>query len=327
MRGVTETTPTSKDAMKQNPTIDWNKYFDRAHWHPLANLFPVMTEEEIESLASDIKKNGLEDPIVLFEDKVLDGRNRLLAMELANLPLRQECFVHFRNVKDPKCSWGDCADSPLAWIVSKNLHRRHLTTSQRAAVAVEMEPLFADEAKKRQGARTDIKANLPESSTGQARDKAAAAMQVSPRSVQDAKKLKKEDPKAFEQVKAGKKTINAARAKSQRPPAVNELTETFYVIRRKSDGAFYQRGHDVGSAGRFVSNLFTNGTDYGEGFEVATPYVVDEKDEDTEIYWHPEGKRGRAKMARDEWEWVKVQATYHLTAVPQTKDSKGEEAA
>jgi hypothetical protein len=235
--------------------MNWEKYFDKANWHQLANLFPVMTEEEIADLASDITKNGLEDPIVLFEDKVLDGRNRLLAMELANLPLREECFVHFRNIKDPKCSWGDCADSPLAWIVSKNLHRRHLTTSQRATVAVEMETLFAEEAKKRMlaGKKPDPSTN---SGQGKASEKAAAAMQVSPSSVQVAKALKKEDPKAFEEVKAGKQTLNAAKPKKQKPEApqssaksttstaatvagvVNELTETFYVI-RKSDGTYF----------------------------------------------------------------------------------------
>ena len=65
-----------------------------------------------------------------------------------------------------------------------NLKRRHLNTSQQAVLGVEIEPHFAEEAKKRQGTRTDLKANVPTSETGrrpavQARDQAAAAVGTS----------------------------------------------------------------------------------------------------------------------------------------------------
>jgi hypothetical protein len=71
-----------------------------------------------------------------------------------------------------------------------------LRASQRAAIAVDLEPLFAKEAKERQGTRTDLVANLPLSSdAGKTRDKAADIMNVSPRSVQDAKRLKQENLK------------------------------------------------------------------------------------------------------------------------------------
>ena len=94
-------------------------------------------------------------------------------------------------------------DTLLTWVVSKNLHRRHLTTSQRATVAVEMETLFAEEAKKRQATSTGgkvpkLKANLPDAATGQAiRDKAAAAMQVSPRLRAGRQETQEGRPKGF----------------------------------------------------------------------------------------------------------------------------------
>jgi hypothetical protein len=191
--------------------------FDRANWHPLANLFPIMPEEDLLVLAADIKKEGLRDKIVLYEDKVLDGRNRLLAMQRAGLELREECFTPFRSVKEPGCAWGDCAGTPLAWIVSKNLTRRHLTTSQRAAIAVDLESLFAKEISEREHERKTTKANLPESSKGQARDRAADAMKVSPRSVQTAKKIKQKSAEEFDSIKRGETTVNAA-AKKVAPP-------------------------------------------------------------------------------------------------------------
>jgi hypothetical protein len=50
--------------------------------HPLANEFPLMDEAELKELADDIKKNGLIDPIAIYENKILDGRNRYKAANM-----------------------------------------------------------------------------------------------------------------------------------------------------------------------------------------------------------------------------------------------------
>ena len=161
--------------------------------HPAAELFPMMPEKELQELADDIKKNGLIQSIVLYEKKVLDGRNRIVACEMADV------IPYFRNYQGEH--------SPTEYVLATNLKRRQLTTSQRAAIAVEALPMLEAEAKRRQA----LKVNLPEVSKGQARDKAASAVSVSPRYVQDAKKLKAEAPEVFQKVATGHSTISAAK--------------------------------------------------------------------------------------------------------------------
>ena len=97
--------------------------------HPAADVFPMMSDEDLESLAADIKANGLKHPIVLQhtadttkEEILLDGRNRLEAMERAGV----ERWI------DKHYLTGD----PVAHIISLNIHRRHLTKAQQAALIV-----------------------------------------------------------------------------------------------------------------------------------------------------------------------------------------------
>ena len=48
-------------------------------FHNLASIFPLMTEEEYQALVRDIERNGLLEPVWLYEGKIIDGRNRYRA--------------------------------------------------------------------------------------------------------------------------------------------------------------------------------------------------------------------------------------------------------
>ena len=89
-------------------------------FHELASLFPMLPETEINLLAQDIKTNGLMSPITLYGDKILDGRNRYKACELAGV---EPFFTEYTG------------NDPLQYVISLNLSRRHLNESQRAVVA------------------------------------------------------------------------------------------------------------------------------------------------------------------------------------------------
>jgi hypothetical protein len=102
--------------------------------HLAAELFPLLSTAESEVLGEDIKKNGLAVPLVLWQvDKnapllLLDGRNRLDAMEAAGLPvLNPDGTWLDSRIRCDLVSGGD----PYAQVVCFNLHRRHLTPEQR----------------------------------------------------------------------------------------------------------------------------------------------------------------------------------------------------
>ena len=103
--------------------------------HPAATLFPMMNAEELQGLADDIREHGQREPVILFDGAVLDGRNRLRACELA-------------GVEPLTCVRDDIA-SPTTFVLSLNLHRRHLTPAQRAALGVDVSESFAAEAAER----------------------------------------------------------------------------------------------------------------------------------------------------------------------------------
>ena len=154
--------------------------------HPYAELFPMMEGEAMRELVASIRDDGLEQPIVTFEGKVLDGRNRLAACANAQVEPR---YVKYKG------------DDPLGYVLRVNLIRRHLSTSQRAMIA-------ADLANMEQGARTDLS---PKSERLVSQDKAAELLKVGKRSVERAKKIKDTGDKVLiEKVEKGDITITKA---------------------------------------------------------------------------------------------------------------------
>jgi hypothetical protein len=158
-------------------------------YHRLAEAFPMLPEEEIETLAKDIKDHGLHEPIILHEGKILDGRNRYKACLRA-------------GVEPSTKTWKNLPESahttPRNWVISKNLHRRHLTVAQRAVIAAALATL-------KQGER---KTGNPEPMT---QPEAAKLMQVSPASLKRAATvIKRGWPELIEAVKCGETTLGRA---------------------------------------------------------------------------------------------------------------------
>ncbi|HEV7284541.1 MAG TPA: MT-A70 family methyltransferase [Kaistia sp.] len=106
-------------------------------FHAYANLFPLIEGAAFDELVADIAARGLREPILLLDGKILDGRNRYRASRAAGVitsedsvePRDARHFVRFIPAAD-----GD----PLEFVISKNMHRRHMDESQRAMVAARL---------------------------------------------------------------------------------------------------------------------------------------------------------------------------------------------
>jgi hypothetical protein len=132
--------------------------------HPAADLFPMMSPDELRELGEDIRKNQqLQTPIVLIGvDKspiriegrpvaLLDGRNRLDALELSGhridfelvsdddrrgprwYALGQQIGIAVFSVAIRLVVLSKTAD-PYAHVLSLNVHRRHLTAEQKREI-------------------------------------------------------------------------------------------------------------------------------------------------------------------------------------------------
>jgi ParB-like nuclease domain len=98
--------------------------------HPAAQLFERMPDAQIEELAADIKQRGLKQPLLFLRGhdgySLLDGRNRLCAHTLlGDVKLTSEGLPQISHKVVQ-------TDDPIAFVLSHNLHRRHLTNEERA---------------------------------------------------------------------------------------------------------------------------------------------------------------------------------------------------
>ena len=176
--------------------------------HPAANLFPMMSDEDIDALARSIREQGLRQPIILTEDgQLLDGRNRVAACSRAGVPPRHEVYR---------------GDDPVAYVMALNMDRRHLNEGQKAMLARKIQPMYEAEGLARMAAAGRSAApgkpkkgcadrhNLSQGRVVRAADKAAAAVGTSGRSVARAKRVEQSAPELAEQVLAGTLALDRA---------------------------------------------------------------------------------------------------------------------
>lgn len=109
-------------------------------FHPLANLFPLIEGQAFDDLVADIRANGIREPVVLWQGKILDGRNRYRAAVACGLmaPNGWQANGRVSPINLTRQFMPQAEGDPLAFVLSLNLHRRHLTTSQRAMIAAQI---------------------------------------------------------------------------------------------------------------------------------------------------------------------------------------------
>ena len=198
--------------LKEDANIDNIITTVTARAHVLANMMPMMPMPALKAMASDILAKGLLAPIVMLAGMILDGRNRSVACILTGVEPR---YIEFESL--------GVAVSPVEWVISQNIQRRHLTTGQLAMIGAKIIPELEKEAKCRQGVRTDLQ---PEKAAecGRSADTAAASVGVSSDSIKSALKvLKTGAPEVQASVMSGRITLNAAVRLAELPPDEQRL--------------------------------------------------------------------------------------------------------
>jgi hypothetical protein len=169
------------------------------NFHPAANLFPLLGEADLTLLANDIAEHGQHDDIITLDGAILDGRNRYRACELRNIAPR------FKE-------WDGKGGSPLNYVISKNLTRRHLNTAQRGMIAGRIANLencqHVDVARKRAAkgipvaAKTEIIITIPQ---------AAKMLNVSEETVNHARQVLRHcAPQDVQAIDEGRMSISRA---------------------------------------------------------------------------------------------------------------------
>ncbi|HAM39799.1 MAG TPA: hypothetical protein DCP69_00290 [Candidatus Omnitrophica bacterium] len=171
--------------------------------HPLADAFPLLEGDELQALTDDIRRNGLRSPVITYEGRILDGRNRYLACITAGVEPRLEAYQ---------------GDDATGFVVSMNLARRHLTVSQRAGIAVLFKDYFRSGAKSNPRKRTPGGPVVPatlQGAKGEWAARAAECLGISPRTVYKAAEIAMEDEGIPKKLVAGTTTLEAAGREQQ----------------------------------------------------------------------------------------------------------------
>lgn len=163
--------------------------------HPLSTLFPRLIGAEFDSLVADIKANGLREPIVLHEGMILDGGNRAAACDAAGV---EPTYIEFSG------------SNIVTFVLSANLHRRHLSPGQAAAIVAS-----AQDWAKAQTVGNPQWCNVAPLQTAADRSAESGA---SLRTQKDADKVAKADPELAKAVGHGEVSLPAAVAKVKGKP-------------------------------------------------------------------------------------------------------------
>lgn len=168
--------------------------------HPLCTLFPRVTGAEFDALVDDIRANGLRQPIVLHGGMILDGGNRYRACLEAGI---EPVFTEF------------VLGNAVSFVLSANLHRRHLSAGQQAAIVASAQDWA--KAQTRGGDRkSDQSATLHFDSV----ERRAAESGASLRTQKMADKVAKADPALAKQVAHGEISLPKAVEKVSTPKPV-----------------------------------------------------------------------------------------------------------
>ena len=177
--------------------------------HPVADLFPIYSDEEFQAACQDVEKNGFHNSVkVTKEGVLLDGRNRIQ--------------IGYAIEKDPPLERMDIAD-PIAYIISENIIRRHLTPWEKVKIADNLAQM------KNGGDRKSEEIRIRDR-TVMTREEAAKMVGTRPQAISEARLIRDFAPQEIEKLDRGETTLDAAAkvaAKNKKESLAKETPEKF----------------------------------------------------------------------------------------------------
>lgn len=176
--------------------------------HPFCLIFPEMDNDELYALADDLSTTKQRVPIVLYKDKILDGRSRFNALTKL-------------GITPWTCQFQGTPREALQHAISLNLHRRHMNASQKAIVAANIK-------------RALVECGVPaKKAQATAEEKTGA----SPRYTETAERIIEESPKLAQRIASGKETIGGHERKQAAPTKLDELIRVEMDLRASAQRA------------------------------------------------------------------------------------------
>ena len=134
----------------------------------IKDLLPPLTDEEYKQLEKNILENGFDRnfPIMEWHGYIADGHNRYSICKKHNIEPVIGTIAY------------DTKEEVMEWMLDIQLGRRNLSPIQRIAVAEKYRPIYEKKAKENQGARNDLKNNIPQNLGESEKKKAAKDREV-----------------------------------------------------------------------------------------------------------------------------------------------------
>ena len=182
--------------------------------HQLSEAFPDMPDEDFEDLLESIKNHGQREPITTYQNKILDGWHRFKACSQLDI----NPSFHEYDGKDP-----------VSYVIDLNLHRRHLSPSQKAIAVVSCNAWLQEGRPQKTPPRGGVVTSVNKSSEQMAKEAG-----VGTRTVERAKKVAQSGEKdVIEAVKKGAmslreaiKTVDKDDPESVPPPPAKPKTQS-----------------------------------------------------------------------------------------------------
>ena len=193
----------------------------------IKSLIPPLTETEYSLLEQSILEEGCRDALITWNGTLLDGHNRYAICTKHNLPFKTQ-----------EMEFGSKAEA-MAWMAKNQLGRRNLNNFQRAELALVYKPIIAEQARERQGERTDLTGNIPPKSgrSSETSRELAKIAGLGHGTISQAEKVKTlADDETIQKLRDGDISINEAyrrvRAEEKKQERIEDIEQQLEAIER-----------------------------------------------------------------------------------------------